>query len=261
MNDDEAFIRAIVDRPGDDTPRLAYADWLDEHADPRGAYLRAEHEWAKPWQVEWSMEERKAIVEYHYNRMRLIGDIRGPIPEDSLELRQMASGFDPVWVARVTRPPIGVCCDHLKLVEQGSQLSAAEIDAYGVATRAQLPHSYRAFLLNHNGGLLPHETLYFAAWGYITLTMFYGIGTTGLVLALPPPVTPSTYPDEPRTILPVIAMGNDDECIGIYLSGEFEHQVAIYSRRTGDDTPLCLSFEQFVGDMYHPIRLVRDDTT
>ena len=44
MTEDEAFIRAIVDSPGDDTPRLVYADWLDDRADPRGAYLRAERE-------------------------------------------------------------------------------------------------------------------------------------------------------------------------------------------------------------------------
>jgi uncharacterized protein (TIGR02996 family) len=34
--DDEAFIRAIVDSPGDDTQRLVYADWLDERDDQWG---------------------------------------------------------------------------------------------------------------------------------------------------------------------------------------------------------------------------------
>jgi uncharacterized protein (TIGR02996 family) len=29
----DAFLRAILERPGDDTPRLVYADWLDEHGD------------------------------------------------------------------------------------------------------------------------------------------------------------------------------------------------------------------------------------
>jgi uncharacterized protein (TIGR02996 family) len=29
----EAFLRAIFDRPADDTPRLVYADWLEEHGD------------------------------------------------------------------------------------------------------------------------------------------------------------------------------------------------------------------------------------
>jgi uncharacterized protein (TIGR02996 family) len=37
MTDDEAFIRAIVDAPGDDAPRLIYADWLDERGDRRFA--------------------------------------------------------------------------------------------------------------------------------------------------------------------------------------------------------------------------------
>ena len=45
--DDEAFIRGILANPGDDAPRLIYADWLEERDDPRGAYLRAESEWEK----------------------------------------------------------------------------------------------------------------------------------------------------------------------------------------------------------------------
>lgn len=50
--DDEAFIRAIVDAPCDDAPRLIYADWLDERDDPRGAYLRAEVEFAASFRKE-----------------------------------------------------------------------------------------------------------------------------------------------------------------------------------------------------------------
>ena len=30
MNQDEAFLAAIVERPDDDTPRLVYADWLQD---------------------------------------------------------------------------------------------------------------------------------------------------------------------------------------------------------------------------------------
>ena len=47
MTEDEAFIRAIVQSPGDETARLVYADWLDDRDDPRGTYLRTEHAWAK----------------------------------------------------------------------------------------------------------------------------------------------------------------------------------------------------------------------
>jgi uncharacterized protein (TIGR02996 family) len=28
---DDAFLQAILESPDDDTPRLVYADWLDEH--------------------------------------------------------------------------------------------------------------------------------------------------------------------------------------------------------------------------------------
>jgi uncharacterized protein (TIGR02996 family) len=44
--DDEAFIRAIEAQPNDDDLRLVYADWLDEHNDPRGEFLRVEHQLA-----------------------------------------------------------------------------------------------------------------------------------------------------------------------------------------------------------------------
>jgi uncharacterized protein (TIGR02996 family) len=41
MTHEEAFLRAVLDAPDDDAPRLAYADWLEERGDPRGA-ARAE---------------------------------------------------------------------------------------------------------------------------------------------------------------------------------------------------------------------------
>src|SRR5436309_2054552 len=103
MTEDEAFIRAVVDGPGDDTPRLVYADWLDDRADPRGTYLRAEAEWAKPWRS-------------------------GERPADSPELRELARGLDPVWVARVSRPPLGVCCDHVRFERTGDSKPVTEKD-------------------------------------------------------------------------------------------------------------------------------------
>jgi uncharacterized protein (TIGR02996 family) len=37
----DAFLRAILDDPDDDAPRLVYADWLDEHDDPeRAEFIR-----------------------------------------------------------------------------------------------------------------------------------------------------------------------------------------------------------------------------
>jgi uncharacterized protein (TIGR02996 family) len=44
MNSDQAFLDALRAQPADDTTRLVYADWLEEHGDPRGRYLRLEIE-------------------------------------------------------------------------------------------------------------------------------------------------------------------------------------------------------------------------
>jgi uncharacterized protein (TIGR02996 family) len=41
MQDNDAFLQAIHDAPDDDTPRLVYADWLDEHGEPsRAEFIR-----------------------------------------------------------------------------------------------------------------------------------------------------------------------------------------------------------------------------
>jgi uncharacterized protein (TIGR02996 family) len=40
MTDDDVFLRAILQNPADDTPRLIYADWLDERGEPRGEFIR-----------------------------------------------------------------------------------------------------------------------------------------------------------------------------------------------------------------------------
>jgi uncharacterized protein (TIGR02996 family) len=37
MTPEQAFLADILDHPEDDTPRLVYADWLDEHGGPAGA--------------------------------------------------------------------------------------------------------------------------------------------------------------------------------------------------------------------------------
>jgi uncharacterized protein (TIGR02996 family) len=38
VRENDSFLQAIHENPDDDTPRLVYADWLDDHGDP----LRAE---------------------------------------------------------------------------------------------------------------------------------------------------------------------------------------------------------------------------
>src|SRR5262249_3928589 len=45
MTRDEAFLQAILEDPEDDTPRLVYADWLEENGQPeRGEFIRIQIE-------------------------------------------------------------------------------------------------------------------------------------------------------------------------------------------------------------------------
>lgn len=55
MTDRHAFLAAIKANPDDDTPRLVFADWLDEHGEPeRAAMLRV--------QVEGGLQTRQRII-------------------------------------------------------------------------------------------------------------------------------------------------------------------------------------------------------
>jgi uncharacterized protein (TIGR02996 family) len=126
MGEDERFLWAIVESPADPAPRLVYADWLEERADPRGLYLRAELEWA-----------------------------RAREPAGEKELRQLARGLDAIWVAQVSRPPVGACCDRVRFADPGEArpvLTAADLDWVESRFQLTLPADYRAFLLNYNGG-------------------------------------------------------------------------------------------------------------
>ena len=81
MTDHPAFLRAILADPADDTPRLVYADWLDERDDPAEAgmaeFLRLT---AAPASAD--------------------GDVR---------LRELAAGLDPDWLAVVSKLPVEIC--------------------------------------------------------------------------------------------------------------------------------------------------------
>lgn len=140
MTADEPFLLAVVDQPGDETARLAYADWLDERGDPRGAYLRAESCWA-------------------------VARRRGTASADPPEpLRAAAALLDPAWVLRVSRPPLGVCCDHLGPTGPGPRLTTDHLVAVEQRLGIPLPTTYRLFMLNHHSALAtarllgPHPT-------------------------------------------------------------------------------------------------------
>jgi uncharacterized protein (TIGR02996 family) len=137
MNENEAFIRAVVDNPGDDTHRLVYADWLDDRSDPRGPYLRAEATWAKTP----SANEKKRASKL------------AKAKEDAKkQVSTLAKKVDPVWVARISRPPVGVCVEAKFFRHPPKLTTATEIAAVEQKYKVEFPPDYRAFLLNYNGG-------------------------------------------------------------------------------------------------------------
>jgi uncharacterized protein (TIGR02996 family) len=75
MSQHEAFLQHLRAQPDDDTTRLVYADWLEEHDDPRWRYLRLEVELAR-------LAERGASP-----------------PELEAELAALGEGIDPGWLA------------------------------------------------------------------------------------------------------------------------------------------------------------------
>jgi uncharacterized protein (TIGR02996 family) len=87
-DDDKAFLRAILNDPGELTRWLVYADWLDERDDPRGRFIRLEVRRHDPDLTE---AERYWVAG---------------------ELGNLRPTLDPDWVAVFDRPPIENCEDR-----------------------------------------------------------------------------------------------------------------------------------------------------
>lgn len=85
MSEDEAFIRAIVDRPGDDTARLVYADWLDDRGDPRAEFLRL-------------TVQRDGLADGDPARIQA-----------ESRLAQLRAELDPQWLMVFDPAPVGNC--------------------------------------------------------------------------------------------------------------------------------------------------------
>lgn len=106
-DEDEPFLRAILSNPGELTAWLVYADWLDEHDDPRADFIRLEvrRGQLRPTDAEWAHTE--------------------------LRLRELRSRFDPKWLAVFDRPRIENCDEAFafKCPKQWEQLQATADNA------------------------------------------------------------------------------------------------------------------------------------
>jgi uncharacterized protein (TIGR02996 family) len=112
MPDAEAFLRAIIENPDDDAPRLIYADWLDEHGDPDQAEFiriqcalaarRQEEIHTAPLIVrEAELRERHAVewtpVVPTLTRSLQVSFRRGFVETVSAEARSFVAGADELF--------------------------------------------------------------------------------------------------------------------------------------------------------------------
>jgi uncharacterized protein (TIGR02996 family) len=82
MGDLESFLAAIRDDPDDDTVRLVFADWLEEHGDPRGEFMRVQCElanWIPDRERRTQLQEREEELDRLHRRawLRSLGRLPG----------------------------------------------------------------------------------------------------------------------------------------------------------------------------------------
>ncbi len=69
MNEREALLRAVCDNPDDDTPRLVFADWLQEHGDEaRAEFIRVQIEIARGGDNSELKERERVLLATHGER-------------------------------------------------------------------------------------------------------------------------------------------------------------------------------------------------
>jgi uncharacterized protein (TIGR02996 family) len=102
MTEDEAFLRAILDAPDDDAPRLMYADWLDEHGDPRRAeFIRLQCRLAAMDECD---PERPDLVDREWELLAVYRKRWRPAESSGLEKHIFRSDFLRGFFARVNVP-------------------------------------------------------------------------------------------------------------------------------------------------------------
>jgi uncharacterized protein (TIGR02996 family) len=80
MSDAQALFNAIIANPAEDTPRLAYADWLDENGDPdRARFIRLQYEIEKlpPIGLKASKAKKEAEELLKKHEKKWVGEIAG----------------------------------------------------------------------------------------------------------------------------------------------------------------------------------------
>src|SRR5579883_238929 len=132
-SEQEAVLEAIFDLPEDDTPRLAYADWLDEHGQSaRAEFIRVQVELA---QLAESREKRTKTQEKRITK--LAARVRELLDQHSDEWLAGLAAIQPVidetefergFLARVRMTGIAVTDDHLRHLAGAPEIQELTLD-------------------------------------------------------------------------------------------------------------------------------------
>jgi uncharacterized protein (TIGR02996 family) len=142
MSDRDAFLRAIRAHPDDDTPRLIFADWLDDRGDPLGELIRLQIE-LDPIREQIDSPRVRELLDREAD---LLGRHGPDWVGRMTDLDAAHPGFGPVF--RRGLPEL-VCLSLDNFLSRGGELfedcpTVREVSVYGVAGRgaelAACPH-------------------------------------------------------------------------------------------------------------------------
>ncbi|MBX9627955.1 MAG: TIGR02996 domain-containing protein [Gemmataceae bacterium] len=143
MTDRSVFLRAIRAAPADDTPRLVFADWLDEHDDPAWAELIRVQVELEPIHEQLDSPRRRGLADRETELLARHADRwLGPVHDIAAEY----PAYGPVFRRGL---PESVSLPLDTFLARGGELFAAcptvrEVCVYGVAGRgaemAACPH-------------------------------------------------------------------------------------------------------------------------
>jgi uncharacterized protein (TIGR02996 family) len=218
MTTEEAFLRSVLDDIHDPLRRLVFADWLDDHGDPRAEWLRIDCELAGLSQ----RDDRRPALEA---RKREVGEAQREGLIDWERRFALARIRDKVRRAPESHQLYREGAKHQGRL--GPALGEDELAAFERERRVTLPAEYRMFLRDvGHGGLGP-------GFGLSPLTGVEYTGAAEDELDEPFPFTFRSWDGEEQMIR---APGV------LYLATPDEPWVSAYLVVTGEDRGLMWGF-------------------
>jgi uncharacterized protein (TIGR02996 family) len=136
--DGDALLRAICEHPWEDTPRLVYADWLDENGQPeRAAYIRL------AVAMEERLRQRRTIAPAQSERFGALREVEGEWLKELPKLRGVAwdTGFERGFPARVNTSSASAFLNNAEQIYRFAPVTWVKIQTVSAKTVNELPRS------------------------------------------------------------------------------------------------------------------------